>query len=407
MKVKVWQVAAVAAVIALTVTLRWPLFGVIHPPGGDAANYHQMATDLAARGPTYIWGKDGPWREIASYWPPLWVAWLAGIYVWTDASIRAAQVGNLALAVATALLLLLVGRRLHPLAGWVAAVLWAFNLQARVYAATLQAENLMAPLVVLSLLLALTRRWAWCAVVMGLLLLTRQAAVPIAAILLVACWVRERNLRLLVSSAGIVLIFVAPWSVNRSIVLGTPTLLSSTTTFNVWMGNHPDNSEGGYSDPMKAHMIWRCNVPGGSAYFLRETLMEIRQHPATYILRCATRAARWSGLVATAQDEELSAYLSEESAQVERWMRLVFFPLAVLGTVLAWKRRHQPALLVAAAYWIYAAVIVLTYLQARFIEPVVPLTCLLIGAVVGWAVEEKRAIYHPTHPAFTKPETGV
>jgi hypothetical protein len=411
-----WQGVVVGAVIAVTVALRWPLFGVIHPPGGDAANYHQMAVDLAARGPAYVWGGVGPWREIASYWPPLWIVWLAGVYLCARPSIFAAQVGNLVLAVATVLLLLALGRRLHPLAGWVAAVLWALNLQARVYAATLQAENLMAPLMVLCLLLALSRRWTWCAVALGLLVLTRQAAAPIVVVVLLACWVREHNLRLLVSSAAIVLVFLAPWSLNRSIVLRTPTLLSSTTTFNVWMGNHPDNLDGGFNGPLADASILRSTRRDGNGYFLRETLMEIRHHPAGYLLRCATRGTRWAALAPNSHDEELSAYLSEESAQTEKWLRLICFPLAVLGTALAWKRRHQPALLIAAAYWVYAATVVLTYLQPRFIEPVVPLSALLIGAVVGWAVDEKithrvgaspiHQSSHPLHCACTKVEGG-
>ncbi len=369
---KRWAVLVV--LLLLTVALRWPH---VSPPGlqlFDYGAYHGMACDLIEHGPAYVWGSAEQWRSLASWWPPLWPAWLAVVYAVTGPTIAAGLFANLLLAAVTCLLLVALGNRLRPGAGWVAGGLWAVSPGACETAGVLASENLALPLLAGCLLLALRRRWVWCGLLCGLLLLTRQAALPVAAVLLLACWLRERQGRVLLAMAGLVALVVLPWSVNRSVVLGGPVLLADSAGWNLYMGTHPKNVTGGmYLAARPESLALRDRAQSG--IFARKAVRNVVGSPLAYARGVLARARTWSG----------AGGLAGSPPPQELCLLLV---LALAGSAWAVWRRACAAGMVAAAYWAYAAAVVLTFAEPRFALAAHPLALPLAGAAVMAGLEQ-------------------
>jgi len=377
-----WRIGLWACLAALTVAVRWPCVAARAAPRSVFAIFHALAEVVnQPNGLWHVWGRHPlpryGWAP-DSAWPPLWPLWLRELYRLPGDDLAAGRAGNLVLAVLAGALLCAAGNRLRPGAGFAAWGLWALAPHAIAYAGLLGSENLSIPLFAAALLLALQRRWAWCGVATGLTLLTRQAYLPMAAVLILACWVRERRGGRVAVMVGAVAVVILPWSVNRSVVLGGPVLLTNSGGFNVYMGTCWANPRGYWFDPAEEEWIAHGRDPGADRHFLTKAVGNVLLYPGRFLEGCWYKARVWAACVAYDFYERgpwpgLSA--------LEAHTRPLWTGLALVGTILGLVRRNRQVLLIAACYWGYALSVIFTYMGVRMVLPSVPLAALLGASV--------------------------
>ena len=371
-------IASAAVLVALTVYVRLPIINMARPPFSDFKYYHDMAAALAAEGARAVWGQ-GQWASPASWWPPLWPVWLAGVYRLGGN----AQIANLFLASAATILLLLIGWRFHPLVGIAASTLWAVATQPRVYAGTLASEHLAIVLMLLALWLALCRRWYAAVGAAGLLALTREAGLPVVGVLLLAGWLCGRSQRRLIVMVTIAVLLIAPWCVNRSIVLGGPVGLSNYSGMNIYMGTHWANRTGHWCTEVGEELrTARLDAIPHNGHYLRKAARNLLLHPANYWSTVGLRVQTWLGFQGV--DCPVLQY-SGPPRRSERQQRPLWAIFALLGTAFALWRRNANALRVAACYWGLVLPMLAFCLGTRYLLLALPLA-LLLGTAMLWEV---------------------
>lgn len=206
----------------------------------DEREYLTLARNLLAAGTL------GPQAGTPSaYRLPLYPAFLAAILALRD-SVVLVQAVQLGLWAATGLLLGAIARaRGGPLAGLLALGLWGAYPQGLYLATTLYPQALLAPMLALSLALALGRptvpRAALLGLLGGLATLVVAHALLVAAIHLLLTGARLAGRRVLVALLlGGALLAVPPglWIARNAWTLGAP-ILTSNTGINLLLGNAP------------------------------------------------------------------------------------------------------------------------------------------------------------------------
>jgi hypothetical protein len=201
---------------ALTIVIRMPYALNGAPPDSDFACYDHAARDLL-QGGLAVWSSHSPYsQDTWNLWPPAYPAWLALLYGLTGGDREVAFAANLLLAVVVGLLLLGIGNRVARGGGWVAWALWALAPQAWLYSGALASENLALPLLLAAIYLALRRSWWAAGLAMGLLVLTRAALLPLAAVMIAAAWGWRRDWRHAAAALAGTARRVAPGTINRS-----------------------------------------------------------------------------------------------------------------------------------------------------------------------------------------------
>lgn len=217
----------------------------------------------------------------SAFMPPVYVGIVAGALDVTSSDptgVRALQALNIALAVASALLVFAIGTQLAGRsAGALAALAYALYPPLIYQATQVSASNVYVPLELLVVLLLLrvggTRASpvavAATGLVVGVVSLLRSEAV--ALLPLVALWLwfavrRPARIRAVSIFLAAGALLPAAWIVRNSIVLDrfTPTI-TTTGGFNLWIGNHDGatGSQKEYEDSLEASV---AQLPATDSY---------------------------------------------------------------------------------------------------------------------------------------------
>jgi Tfp pilus assembly protein PilF len=362
---------------------------------------------------------DGPFFRA-----PLYAYVLGGIYA-AGGSIAAARLIGLLLGLATAFLIMRIGKRtLGERVGLVAGGLWGIYPIALRYEGDLLVEGLFIFLTMAALLQYLRARANSCVKgsllaggLFGLAAITRPNILAFVALLPVVDWLaslREgsplppgRNRRPIagwVALAAGVLIPILPVTAHNWFVGHDRVPIASQGGVNFWIGNNPRADGftaivpgtratwwGGHHDAVELAEAGagRKLMPSEvSAYWFHAGWHFIATAPAA-AARLALRKLYLCFWGAEISNNEHIYFLRRYSwpMRLTLWRFGVFFPFGILaplglvGMALAWKRRERGATVLASYVVIYAASVIAFFVCARFRLPIVPI--LLLFAVQG------------------------
>jgi dolichyl-phosphate-mannose-protein mannosyltransferase len=316
----------------------------------------------------------------SAYTQPLYAFFLAALYWPFDRSWPVVGLAQTLVAVATALLVLEIGRRLHSTrVGVIAAMLATLHPYVVWHDVHVNREILdgllLAALTLLGLLAFERRSLAFGAAtgaVAGLAVLgnARLALLPLALAVYVAWPVRPLWRALLAAGVTVVAaaVVVAPWVVRNQVVIGCAAITTDTRA--LWKANNPDTydvlARGQWIDdvpdprgvppwperaadisPAAARAVDECE----QMRFYREEVFEFwREHPGEKA-RLAAQAVRmlWSPRFSVEDDDEARGGLAETGRQVvEPLFTVGLYALAVVGAFFAPRRFLALAVLLLA-----------------------------------------------------------
>jgi 4-amino-4-deoxy-L-arabinose transferase-like glycosyltransferase len=360
-----WLAAAIAAgllvrVIAFTATAGLDARIV------DEQQYVALATSLV-EGRGFAWETGEP----TSLRPPLYPAFVAAIWHMTDSrSLQAVRAAQIVLAMGTAVLVYLLGRRLFPpgVAAGAAAVVWLYPSLIFLNFNVL-GETLFTFLVVLWVLLTVTlldrptRATAFAAgVALGLGALTRSVLWPVPLLvcpllfaLVPAAWPKRAAVAALVF-AGYAAV-VGPWAVRNTRLQEVVTVVDTMGGMNLRMGNYEHTPEDRMWDAVSltgdrswVHALTlelEADPPDRpftegmkDKWAQRKALEYMAAHPGTTIRRAAIKFADFWGL-----EREFIAAVGQGLFAPPAWV-------AVAGTVLILLAYVALALCAAAGLWL-------------------------------------------------------
>jgi len=242
-----WMV--VVFLLALFVRGEWVAFANRPPqPLNDPWMYHTLAQRIADGQ-----GYTMPDGTATAYYPVGYPAVLGALYALLGPNILAAKMLSAVLGAATVAVtyrlgVILLGLRVALVAG----VLLAFFPSQVFYTGTLLSEPLFTFLFMLGVLMAVSGGWGpdgmslrqalKMGVLMGAAALVRGITLGVPLLLLVAWRALSPSFRLAAVRVGIIALGIAlwvlPWSIRSSLVMGTPVLLSTNTGDDLCIGNH-------------------------------------------------------------------------------------------------------------------------------------------------------------------------
>ena len=303
----------------------------------------------------------------SAYTQPLYAWFLAGLYWPLERSWFVVGLAQTVVAVATALVVLAIGRRLSSVrTGVIAALvttLHPYLVWHDVHVNREILDGLIGAVVVLFALLAYERRSLVLALatgaIAGLAILSnaRLLLLPIVLALFVAAPLRPRRSALvaMVLVLGGAAAVVAPWVVRNDVVIGCPTITTDTRA--LWKANNPATYEvladGGWIDdvpdlpgvppwPEKAAGISveaaRAVDECAQAAFYRDEVVDFWQDEPGEKGRLAVQAAGmlWSPFLSVEADEAGQRGLSNTAQRtIEPAFVIVLYALALWGAFLA------------------------------------------------------------------------
>jgi 4-amino-4-deoxy-L-arabinose transferase-like glycosyltransferase len=222
-------IAILIAGAALRVVFSGWVVGFATEPKGDEADYHAIATRMAA-GDGFV-GSDG---SPTARRPPMYPTFLAALYAISTPNPAAGRVAQVVLGVLVVALTAAVARRLFgPRVALAAAAFAAFNPFLAFICGYLLTENLYMVLVLGALwvapdpraLLAAPRKAFAPAALLGAASLTRPTGLPVfewtllAALLLATVPWRARAVRAL-AMVGVFALVIFPWYARNAAVMG-------------------------------------------------------------------------------------------------------------------------------------------------------------------------------------------
>jgi 4-amino-4-deoxy-L-arabinose transferase-like glycosyltransferase len=408
----VFCLAAGVRLLHLAASSSSPTFGI---PVIDARTYHELAKAISRQGI----------REPALFWQPVgYPLFLSAIYSLFGVSVVAARVAGALLGGLTAVVILLLGRRVAgPGTGLAAGLIWAFYGPAVFFDTELLATGQAAfwgaalPLLVLSCASppARGRQTPLLALLLGLAggaaFLVRTTFGPylaLAAIWLVVRWRRQRRSwpRIaghgLLAAAGLaaVLLPVAITSLRLTdhLVLAPP-----SGGLNLYIGNNPDFAQTVTVRPglpwtelrsLPAREVQEGDVFARRDWFLARTWRFIQRQPLAFVRLLGRKSLH---LISSRElPRNVDIYLLRAESLVIRLLvwkagRFGFpfgllLPLAVLGLWLGRPRAPAPVWLLPLTKGV---VLVLFFVSARYRLALVPVLCVL--AAQGGAALWRRA----------------
>ena len=382
-------------IIAAALVLRATAIGTLtHTPESDEVAYESMALNLV-RGDGIVDWKGN--RAMYNVGYPLFV--LAPVFAVFGRDILVARLANAFLGGLAVALCYLVAKEVGAgrTGRLLAAGIWAVYLPASVYAAYLLKENLMIPLMLGVIWCALRLAQGAnhsiavaCGVLLGLLALTGNAALclaaPVALALAFSCTTLGRKL----SFSGLILVsavFVAaPWLVRNMQVLGAP-VLNTNGGFNLYLGNNPaatgmfvsiaKTPRGGSWNELRKD----AGEVQASATLGAEAIGWIKKHPTAFLALALRKAAYFW----TPPFHKGKAQASEiESVVRAMWaIQYLVIVAAAIGTLFAAGTRSRRVAIVWLAIASYTAVHMLFYVIFKYRLPIMP----FVGVLAAVALE--------------------
>lgn len=213
--------------------------------GSDAGAYYTMATNLS-EGQGVVDGCGN-----LAYYSAGYPIMLGSVFAVTGNSLPVILLVNLVLAIVSVWLLWRMGCAIgDSRLGLLAALLWSLYLPSVLLANRINKENLMIPLMLAIVLLALrwsnsSRRLLWAATagaLTGILAVVGPTGCVVAVVFVVVVALQASDWRQRVISgmlfASLFIAALGPWLIRNQIVLGAP-VLNTNGGFNLYLGNNP------------------------------------------------------------------------------------------------------------------------------------------------------------------------
>lgn len=394
------------AIWAVFIALRLAVLLVPVAPSSDAEWYILRAIGLAA-GEGYL-DNDG---QPTAFWPAGWPMALSALFRLTGPSLLALGLFNLASAILTGWLALLLGRRLFgsEAAARLGLLLLAIYPNAIAYVPLGLTEVFYTALLLLGCWLVIARRSSvWligAGVVFGFATLVKAQTLVMVPLLFAIDWVRQdgiwRRLPRLVGQGALVLaaaaLTVLPWTMRNHAQLGHWIAVSTNGGFTLLTGNN-DSATGDYTpdDPTVTALMARKDLDEVSrdAEAKRLGLQWIAEHPGHFLALAPRKLMRlWlpDGEAEWAYQAAAPSYARFELLyRALRIANQAYYALLMLGfagalVVMTLRRRAEGARWVD--WWLlpwgvaaYPSLIALVFSgQSRFHYPVMPFVCLACG----------------------------
>jgi|CXWL01.1.fsa_nt_gi 4-amino-4-deoxy-L-arabinose transferase-like glycosyltransferase len=404
-----WTAAALAAIVvgALLLRLWWAQYSPALPAPprfDDSVFYYNMAQNIA-EGRGFVHPVSG---LATAQWPPGYPAFLAAIFVFTGASVTAAEIANALLGGLTVVLTfalagMLVRSRVAAVSAAAAVALTPslILMAGVVWSETLFTALFMAGLVLIALATKVkgpqrTAAIAGLTVVTALAGLTREAGLvllPTAALFWLTGGGSAREWAPRIAACGVsTLLLILPWTVRNYNTLDIPVFVSSSSAGNFWEGHHgegisddivqeygPLNRPGGEADVNRA--MWRL----GAKYALSHPWDEFTG------LFSKTRTLYQGDPSGVNLNDAYGTqpFMSPEAR--DRWLRLSdvgYYSLLVLAGVglLGAGRRSQLLRMIAPCVLFWTAGHVIFFTDPRFHLPLLPVFGVAAGAGVAWVI---------------------
>jgi 4-amino-4-deoxy-L-arabinose transferase-like glycosyltransferase len=356
-----------------------------YAPEDDAMHWHIMAQNIL-NGRGLIVDEDK-----MAYRMPLPGLYFATIYAVFAPSVRAVQIGNTFLGVATVWLVYDLVRRIFGVmsARW-SALFVSFYPLLLFYTAHLYSETPVIFLIALALWLVWVLRdhtpiaFALVGIVLGLAVLTRQTALPVAVLIslwhLVPC--RRGELLRHLSQALILLVFLAltitPWMVRNYLVMGRFVPLSSQAGSSFWIANNPLADGTGVEDESKILRVPQVDALSeterGAAY-QKLAIQFIRENPLRFAELTLYRLRYFWHL----------GYHGEGPAEVV--FLVIYVPLlglAAMGIWKGWRLDRNAVLLLLTVPLALTAVHMVFLPVGRYRLPAELILCIFAGVGLPW-----------------------
>ena len=358
-----------------------------HLPESDELAYQSMALNLIGGNGIVDWMGNHAMFNIGY---PLFI--LAPIFALFDQDLFAARLLNALLGGLAILLCYAVAKEagIGKIGRLLAAAMWALYLPASVNVVYLAKENLMIPLMlgVIWCALRLAKEPSYiaslgCGVLFGLLALTGNAALSLAAPVTLALGFASARLgrKLLLSLAILIsaVVVATPWMVRNTQVLGAP-VLNTNGGFNLYLGNNPaatgmfvsiaDTPRGPSWDELrkKGEILASDTLKG-------EAIAWIKENPSTFAILAWKKAVLfWMPPFHGSKNQTSKV---ESGVRVMWTIQYIILLVGTIGGIFVTSLRGRPM----AVFWIaiasYTAVHMLFYVTFRYREPIMPLLCVL------------------------------
>ncbi len=401
--------------IALVVRATWVTFAHVTPIS-DFARYDALAWQWLSSG-------DFGSAQLRAYTTPGYPGLLALIYaVFGRSYTAAAYVQAIITAIGCAALVALASRFFSIRTSVLAGLLYTVSPTAVAYTPVLASENLAVPLLIITLAFAASVNFsaiggvtsALAGVFYGLLFLTRPASIfflPGVLLLIWGGWHRRlRHGWMLGAFVAATALTMSPWIWHKHHHGLGFSPLSTNGGINLWLGNNPRATHGGYCDD--AETIEPVDERTNNARYRAKAISWIRHNPRRYAGLCCVRALRLLGTPPdhwatrhfrpSATHAAATSVLYKRSTadsigeEAVRWARgvdehnklwgertrIVLAPIAVAALLFAIFRLRDLAPLLAP-HLLYLFGLSLTFVQPRFRELSDPLFCILLASLLS------------------------
>lgn len=276
-----------------------------------------------------------------------------------------------------------------------AAGIWALYLPTGVYGVYIFKENLMIPLMLGVIWCALRlanqpskKVAAGCGLLFGLLALTGNAALSLAAIVLLALALTPASAFKRITLAMLVLVTAvavsAPWMLRNMHVIGAP-VLNTNGGFNLYLGNNPAAT--GYfvsiADTPRGP-TWEALRKTGEIHasetLKQEAISWIKDHPADFLALAIKKAAYfWTPPFHEGQGTQSS---TEKIVRILWAIQFIVIIAAALGTLLIKNLKNKQLTILWLAICSYTAVHMLFYVIFRYREPIMPVLAIMAALTI-------------------------
>ncbi|HRN82765.1 MAG TPA: glycosyltransferase family 39 protein [Nitrosomonas europaea] len=360
--------------------------------GGDELAYISMALNLINGGEI----KDNMGNHaMYNVGYPLFI--LAPVFFFFGENIFAARICNVLLGGVAIILCYLVAKEAGAgkIGRLTAAGILALYLPTGVYAVYILKENLMTPLMLGVIWCALRlahqpskKAAAGCGILFGLLALTGNAALSLAAAVMLALVLAptttSRKATFMTLIFAIAVAISAPWMIRNAFVIGSP-VMNTNGGFNLYLGNNPAAT---------GYFVSIADTPRGSTWgdlrktgevqasetLKQEAIAWIKDHPVDFLTLAAKKAVYfWTPPVHEGKGEQSPI---EKIIRISWLIQFIVIVAAALATLLIKELRNKQLLILWLAICSYTAVHMLFYVIFRYREPIMPITMIMAASTI-------------------------
>ena len=382
----------------------------------DERHYVALARNVLA-GHGFAWGPGEP----TSIRPPLYPAFLAGVWAFTGIDFQAVRLVQFLLALLTTAMVYQIGRQMFsPVVGrYAAAVTWLYP-SLIFFNFTLLTETLYVFLLTGFLLLAVmlvaqprTATALGCGLALGLACLTRSVLWPLPLVLCPLLVVLLRGpLRMRLALAAVVLagygLAVGPWAIRNTRLQGVVTIVDTMGGLNLHMGNYEHTPDDRLWDAVAlrdekhwAYPLLDRHPPlqtegQKDKWAQRQALAFIAANPLVSLRRAAIKFADFWGI-----ERELAGGFSQRLYVAPTWFALfapaliavAYIVVALAGAIGLWlvrARDWRAEVLLLLPLVGITAVHTIVFGHSRYHIPLVPILA-LYGAALLQVLAAKAA----------------